>query len=421
MSMPMRKLTSLPRQPAVPSRWAGAWSTVLAVHHAGRLGGDVSALDVPQHLLARPAARIAPASAAAGYQAGDVALLQMQAGRLAEAPPCAAVARYQLDVVGRPAASAVHPPGHVLEATEGCGEIHALIAQDAVIAYQSETATELTSAGVAGVQRVLVDENPVLLLADLDRDDVGLAVTYAHQAGLTVLVEARAPASGLRLDQDGQLAGIRMRAGEDQPAHAEEVAGCHALRHVWGERLPHQVDRVEQRLPVGRDGGRPDRREDVALGTDHPQRPEAAFVDRCVRVGQRLEDGPHPAHEAGPCAVDRSGGLRARAAEVREELVVGDRHADPYGDGCFGQAVVIDPVLGEEGAFGQLSHVQVHLTFTLLEQVRDPGLHQVDAIPAAHLVEPPGGHPQAGRLRVQVAQRHLRRANVGADDVDQAG
>src|SRR5262249_44264354 len=153
----------------------------------------------------------------------------------------------------------VRPPGRVLEATEGGGEIHALIAQDAVIAYQSETAAELTRAGVARMQRVLVDKNPVLLLADLDRDDVGLAVTDADQPGLTVLVEASAPATGLRLDQDGQLAGIGVRASEDQPAHAEEVAGCHALRHVWGESLPHQVDRVEQRLPVGRDGGRTDR------------------------------------------------------------------------------------------------------------------------------------------------------------------
>src|SRR5262249_33725343 len=200
-----------------PVRGAGPWSPVLAVYHSGRLGGDVSALDVPQHLLSRPVARIAPASAAPGHQAGDVALLQMQASRLAEAPPCAAVARYQLDVVGRPAASAVHPPGHVLEATEGGGEIHALIAQDAVVADQSETAAELARAGVARVQRVLVDENPVLLLADFDGDDVGLAVTDADQPGLTVLVEAGAPASGLRLDQDGQLAGVGMRAGEDQP------------------------------------------------------------------------------------------------------------------------------------------------------------------------------------------------------------
>src|SRR5215813_3724784 len=135
MSMPMRQLTRQPRQPAVPSRWAGTGSSVLPVYRAGCLAGDVSALDVPQHLLPRPALRIPPTPAAAGHQAGDVALHQMQASRLTEAAPCAAVARYQLDVVGRPAASAVHPPGHVLEATKGGGEVHALIAQDAVIAY----------------------------------------------------------------------------------------------------------------------------------------------------------------------------------------------------------------------------------------------------------------------------------------------
>src|SRR5215472_16066076 len=259
MSMPMRQLTGQPRQAPPPSRGAGTWSTVLAVHRAGRLSGDVSALDVPEHLLPRPAPRIAPTSAAAGHQSGDVALLQMQASRLTEAPPCAAVARYQLDIVGRSAVSAVHPPGHVLEATEGGGEIHALVAQDAVIAYQSEAAAELTRAGVARVQRVLVDQNPVLLLADLDGDNVGLAVTDADQPRLTVLVEAGPPASGLRLDQDGQLAGVGMRAGEDQAAHTEEMACRHALRHMWGQRLPDQVDGVEQRLPVSRDGGRPDR------------------------------------------------------------------------------------------------------------------------------------------------------------------
>src|SRR5215470_12891923 len=99
MSKPTRKLTYQPRQPAVPSRRPGTRSSVLPVHRAGRLGGDVSALDVPEHLLPRPAARISPASAAAGHQAGDIALLQMQASRLTEAPPCAAVGRYQLDVV----------------------------------------------------------------------------------------------------------------------------------------------------------------------------------------------------------------------------------------------------------------------------------------------------------------------------------
>src|SRR5262249_38274715 len=99
MSMPMRKGIGQPRKTPVPARWAGTGSTVLAVHRAGRLSRDVSALDVPKHLLPRPAARIAPASAAPGHQAGDVALLQMQASRLTEAPPCAAVGRYQLDVV----------------------------------------------------------------------------------------------------------------------------------------------------------------------------------------------------------------------------------------------------------------------------------------------------------------------------------
>src|SRR5262249_52292889 len=260
MSMPIRQLTGQPRQAPAPSRGTGTWSTVPAVYRAGRLGGGVFALGVPPDRPPPAAARIGPTLAAVrGPAAGDVAPLQMQASRLADAPPSAAAARYQLDVVGRPAASAVPPPGHVLEATEGGGEIHPLVAQDAVIAYQSETAAELTRAGVARVQRVLVDEDPVLLLADLDGDDVGLAVADADQPGLAVPVEAGAPASGLRLDQDGQLAGIGVRAGEDQPAHAEEVAGCHALRHVWSERLPHQVDGVEQRLPVSGDGGRPDR------------------------------------------------------------------------------------------------------------------------------------------------------------------
>src|SRR5262249_29287626 len=99
MSMPIRQLTGQPRQAPAPSRGAGTWSTVLAVYRAARRGGHGSALDVPHPLLPRPAARIAPAAAAAGHQAGDVALLQMQASRLTEAPPWAAVARYQLDVV----------------------------------------------------------------------------------------------------------------------------------------------------------------------------------------------------------------------------------------------------------------------------------------------------------------------------------
>src|SRR5438132_4104067 len=325
---------------------------VLAVRFECRSFADVALFDVLQHTLARPLARITPATAGTGDQTRDVAPAQMDASTFAEPIWRAAVGTDDLNVVWRTALSPRDTPRRELGAAECRGEEHPLLAQDPIVAHQAKPAAELPSARVHRVQRVLVDYDSVLLLADLGRDDVCLAVADADEARFAVFVDAGTPTARLRLDQDGQLPCVGVDTGQDEPAGGQEMAGRDAIRHVRRKGLPDQVCRVEHRFPVCRDRCRAHCREDVAFRADDLERSDAAFIHGRVRVGQRLEDGPHPAHQTCPCAVDRAARLRARSREVGDELVVCDRHLDLDRDRVGGESVIVDEVLGFEDAFG---------------------------------------------------------------------
>src|SRR2546430_11344720 len=191
---------------------------VLAVRVARRRLADVSLLYVRQHFGARPVVRIAPAAARTCDQSCDVAPAQMNPRTFAEPLRRRAVGTDDLNVIGRARLSARDTPGRELGAAERGSQEHAFIAQDPIVTDQAETATELPSTCIDRVERVLIDHDPVFLLADLSRDDVGLAVADADEARLPVLVSSDAPTAGLGLDQDHQLPGVGIRTGEDEPA-----------------------------------------------------------------------------------------------------------------------------------------------------------------------------------------------------------
>jgi len=139
---------------------------ILAVRIARRRLADVTLLYVRQHFGTRPVVRIAPAAARTCDQSRDVAPAQMNPRTFAKPLRRRAVGTDDLNVIWRARLSARDTPRRELSAAERGSQEHTLLAQDPIVTDQTETATELPSAGVHRVERVLIDHDPVFLLAD---------------------------------------------------------------------------------------------------------------------------------------------------------------------------------------------------------------------------------------------------------------
>ena len=119
-----------------------------------------------------------------------------------------------------------------------------------------------------------------------------------------------------------------------------------------------------------------------------------------------------------PGAVDRARHLRRRACEIRRETLVRDGDAHAHGDGLVSEAVIVHEVLRFPGAFGQRLQRVAGDELALAEQALDAGAQRVSAVAFtdganAHFADTDGGH--AG---VEIAERHIRQAHVGSDEVD---
>lgn len=101
--------------------------------------------------------------------------------------------------------AALGAPRRELGAAEGRSQEHALLAEDPILANQAKTAAEFARTCIHRIERVLLDDDSVLLLGDLCRDDVRLPVTDANQPGFAILVHTSTPATCLWLDEDRQL------------------------------------------------------------------------------------------------------------------------------------------------------------------------------------------------------------------------
>src|SRR4051812_18803288 len=190
-----------------------------AVVTLGLLDGDVAVPDVLDHVLDGALARVAPAAAGAGDEPGDLAPLERGAGGLA-GHDLAAVLVEDVDGVARAVAAAGDAPRHVLVAAEG-GRDRDPVDRGAVVADAPAPAAVAAGAGVGRVESELVDDDPVPRFRDLDRNQVGLPVADAHQPGFAVFAEAGAPAAGLRLDEEEELARVRVQPGDDDAADRE--------------------------------------------------------------------------------------------------------------------------------------------------------------------------------------------------------
>lgn len=90
-----------------------------------------------------------------------------------------------------------------------------VIGQDPVLAYDPAAATVPARAcSRHHVEAESLDPDPVSLLGDLHRDDVGLAIAHRDQRILAIVARARAPPARLRLDQQGRLSAVGMGQGQ---------------------------------------------------------------------------------------------------------------------------------------------------------------------------------------------------------------
>src|SRR4030081_620272 len=99
----------------------------------------------------------------------------------AEPRRAASIGADDLHVIGRALMATLDAPRRKFGPAEGRSQVHALLADDPVLANQAKAAAELARTCIDRIQRVLLDDDPVLLLGDFGRDDVRLTITHAHE------------------------------------------------------------------------------------------------------------------------------------------------------------------------------------------------------------------------------------------------
>ena len=126
-------------------------------------------------------------------------------------------------------------------------------------------------------------------------------------------------------------------------------------------------------------------------------------------VRQRLERHLRGGEQARRRVVDGPATCGCGAAEVADELVVGDRHLDPHLERAVAEAVVVDVVVGVELALRQLRQLEPGDRLAVLDERVDRLQHRVDAVLGADLAERALADPHRRRLRHQVADGLARR------------
>ena len=128
-----------------------------------------------------------------------------------------------LDRVHRAVSATVNAPGQVLVAAEGRGDEATRVAQDAVVTDQPRSAAELPLSPWRRVEAIAIDLDAIDRLGDLDRQNIRLPIAEADETALAILVESRATAPAVQIDQDRGLAGVRVDREGDISADTHEV------------------------------------------------------------------------------------------------------------------------------------------------------------------------------------------------------
>ena len=264
-------------------------------------------------------------------------------------------------------------------------------------------------AGAAGIgaQRPALDDHRALQFDALDGGVAHVTLADRHGAGFSVLARPAAPAAALDALDDEAPPRFWVDAEEHHSAAEESVvAGGHAILHGGTERLDDGVDDGrDHHAPAGHRRGIA-RHHDVALGDDHVERAERAFVDRFERAGQRLVGDARARIGA---RVDSRLALARAAGQI-------DRHAAMV-DRDFGREVkplvALDAVIVKEracliDAILQLFHDVAALALGFIEDLRDGVEDRVLAVFVEQLVHAPYREPAGRHLRFHVAERGFR-------------
>jgi len=235
--------------------------------------------------------------------------------------------------------------------------------------------------------------------------DGALAVAVGAGAGPAAdgLVEGKGPA--LKDASKGQVVHRPLGGGRD------------AVGHGLGEGAQDDVHDPLGRLDVaGRDGCRGPGVDDGPLGGDDRDGAEEAVVGRGVALQEGPEAVPHGRQRHGVNGIDAPPALGVGAREVDDGLGRPDCDGGPDANGLLGEAVVVQAVLEDVGALGDLSQGLAHQGLCVIQQGPTVEEDLFPTVLADELPEALGAYPAGIELGEQVALPLLRRPDVGQQD-----
>ena len=189
----------------------------------------------------------------------------------------AAVVADQHRLVDGAGLAAGEPPGRILRAL--VVDVGDAFLQRPIGQIDAEPAAMLAGAAGIRAQGKALDQERILDLLQLDRRAAHVALADRDRRELAVLVRASAPAAAEDVHQQ-EAPPVRPEAADRAAAHVALVRGRDALGQRRRQRLEDGVDHGRQRDAPEPERRRPSGVEDLALGQDQLERPEAAFVHR---------------------------------------------------------------------------------------------------------------------------------------------
>ena len=298
---------------------------------------------------------------------------------------------------------AIQPPGLL--------EIPAALDQVAHLHVEPEPAA--MPAGAAGIlaQAAALDQHRAFELDAFDRAVAHVALAHRHGGRLAVLGRPAAPAAAFDALDDETALALGMHAEEHHGAAEEAVMpGRHPVAHGLRQRLDDGVDHHRHDDAPARHRRRKPRHHDAAFRDDYLERAKRAFVDGIERAGQRLIGDAGAGERA---RVDSSPPLLGAARQVDHHRALLDRDLDPDRDRlALEHAVVVHGGLRLVDAVWKLRHDIAALGLGLVEDAVDGGQDGALAVFVEQLVHAARREAAGGHLRLHVAERGFRKADV---------